>query len=267
MASMSSQSGSGHTFAADLLRDRLRVYYTRYYRDTLGIPGWRELVQVRLADTEHESERLARLERALDRPVHGLRLLNVGCGTGGFNRAAEEAGALVWGVDLDVEAVGIARARASRERVVCAAAGALPFRGGGFDIVYCMSTLEHVADWRIALREMVRVLRPKGWLYLHTPSAWSCFESHYKMLWIPGLPKPLGKAYLAIRGRPTAFLDTLWFPTLAECTRVLVAAGVRTIRVLDGDVNRPVGGRMWPLVKLYYRLGRVRPAVELLAIR
>lgn len=264
---MSSLSGRIAAVAAADVVDRLRAYYTRYYRDTLGIPGWRDLVQVRLADTPYESERLARLERAVDRPVRGLRLLNLGCGTGGFNVAAETAGALAWGVDLDAEAVAIARARVSRERIVRAAAESLPFRGGDFDLVYCVSTLEHVADATQALREMVRVLRPQGTLYLHTPSRWSCFESHYKLLWIPGLPKWLGRAYLVARGRPPAYLETLSLTTVGECTRILASAGLRRIRVLDGDSSRAVGGPLWPLVRLYYRLGGIRPAVELVALR
>jgi SAM-dependent methyltransferase len=249
------------------VRERLRAYYTRYYRDTLGIPGWRDLVHVRLADAAYEGERLARLERALDRPVRGLRLLNVGCGTGGFNQVAEEAGALTWGVDTDAEAVAIARERLGHGAIARAAAESLPFRAGSFDVVYCYSTLEHVTDAMQALRETVRVLRPTGRLYLHTPSRWSCFETHYKLFWLPGLPAWLGRPYLALRGRPREFLGSLRLTTLTECTRALVASGIRTVRVLDGDRERAVGGPLWPLVRLYYRLGRVRPSVELVAIR
>jgi SAM-dependent methyltransferase len=247
--------------------DRLRAYYTRYYRDALGIPGWRDLVEVRLNDAAYEAQRLARLARALDRPIRGLRLLNLACGTGGFNVAAEAAGALAWGVDVDPDAVMIAQARARRGRITRAAAESLPFRDGSFDVVYCVSTLEHVADRTQALREIARVLGPAGTLYLHTPSCWSCFENHYKLLWIPGLPKWLGRAYLAARRRPPAFLDSLSLTTVGECTRVLTAAGMRTIRVLEGDVSRAVGGPLWPLVKAYYRVFRVRPSVELVATR
>jgi len=264
---MSSQADNTATVTADDLGDRLRAYYTRYYRDTLGIPGWRDLVQVRLADGAYEAERLARLERALDRAVRGLRLLNLGCGTGGFNVAAEAAGAFTRGVDLDPEAVAIARARVGSGRIVRAAAESLPFRDGSFDVVYCFSTLEHVADGKKALREAVRVLGADGTLYLHTPSRWSCFESHYKLFWIPGLPKWLGRAYLAARGRPPAFLGTLSLTTAGECTRVLASAGMRTARVLEGDVSRAVGGPLWPLVRIYYRLCRIRPSVELVATR
>ena len=36
---------------------------------------------------------------------------------------------------------------------------------------------------------------------------------------------------------------------------------------VDGGVNRPVGGPLWPLVRAYYRLFGVRPYVELVATR
>src|SRR2546428_10625257 len=70
------------------VRARLEAYYGRYYGGTLGIPGWRELVAVRVDDVAYERERLTRLELALGRSVAGARLLNVGCGTGGVHRAA-----------------------------------------------------------------------------------------------------------------------------------------------------------------------------------
>src|SRR5215470_1337987 len=201
---MSSQVYSAASVAGRDYADRLRRYYTRYYRDTLGIPGWRDLVDVRLDDTSYEAQRLDRLERAIGRSVRGLRVLNLGCGTGGVSVAAQRAGALTWSVDVDWDAVAIAHARHQHGPVACAAAESLPFRAESFDVVYCMSTLEHLADSRRALSEIARVLGPKGMLYLHTPSRWSCFESHYKMLWLPGMPRWLGRAYLAVRGRPSA---------------------------------------------------------------
>jgi len=266
MATMSGRLADGALVEEDV-QARLRAYYTRYYRDTLGIPGWGGLVDVRLADASYEAPRVARLERALGRPLRGLSLLNLGCGTGGFNVAAEAAGAAVWGVDLDAEAAAIAEARAGHGRIVRAAAEGLPFRADRFDVVYCVSTLEHVADAGRTLREVARVLRSGGLFYLHTPSRWSCFESHYKVLWIPGLPRWLGRAYLAARGRPPAFLDTLSPTTARRCTRMLASAGLRTVRVLEGDTSRRVGGALWPLVRAYYRAFGVHPSVELVATR
>ena len=249
------------------LAARLEAYYRRYYDDALRIPGWRALVAVRVHDADYERGRLARLETALGRSVAGARLLNVGCGTGGFNAAAARAGAEAWGVDASGEAAAIAGLRQPGPWISCARAEALPFRAASFDVVYCYSTLEHVADAARAVREMVRVLKPGGRLYVHTPNRWACFEGHYKVLWLPGLPRPLSAAYLALRGRPTAFLKTLRLLTFAECRAFVQAAGGRIVRVLDDGAVRPAGGPLWPLVRLYYRLFRVRPYLEFVAMR
>lgn len=252
---------------ADTLTDRLERYYTRYYRDTLGIPGWREIVAVRLDDRAYESRRLARFERALGCPLKGCRLLDVGCGTGGFSILAAEAGADVWSVDESPEAVALTAARTSRDRAMIATAESLPFDGASFDLVYCYSTLEHLDDAGRAVAEMVRVLRPGGRLYLHSPDRRACFEGHYKVFWVPGLPRGLARAYLAARGRPTAFLDTLRLLTLAECRAHVQRAGGQVIRVLRDDADRPVAGRLWPLVRSYYRLFGIDPYIELVVAR
>jgi SAM-dependent methyltransferase len=253
--------------ATETLAHRLETYYTRYYRDTLGIPGWRDIVAVRLDDHAYERRHLARLERAVGRPVDGCRLLDVGCGTGGFSVLAGQAGAEIWSVDASPEAAALAADRTVRGRVLVATAESLPLASASFEVVYCFSTLEHLADAAGAIREMVRVLRPGGLLYLHTPNRWGCFEGHYKIFWIPGLPRRLARAYLAARGRPTAFLDTLRLLTLAECRALVERAGARVIQVLPDDAARPVGGPMWPLVRLYYRLFGIHPYIELVAAR
>ena len=215
---MSSRDAEDSVDAA-CVRARLEAYYSRYYDGMLRIPGWRDLVAMRLDDVAYERRRLERLELALDRSVAGARLLNVGGGTGGFNELAWSAGADApsgfnelawsagadaWGVDASSEAATIAALRAPG-RILCAAAEELPFPTASFDVIYCYSTLEHFGDAASAVREMVRALRPGGLPYLHTPNRWACFEGHYKLFWLPGLPRPLAAAYLALRGRPTGF--------------------------------------------------------------
>src|SRR5437870_11034044 len=96
------------------VRARLEAYYGRYYGGTLGIPGWRELVAVRLDDVAYERERLTRLELAFGRSVAGARLLFVGFGTGGVNELARRAGSDAWGVGAACGAVTIAALRVPR---------------------------------------------------------------------------------------------------------------------------------------------------------
>lgn len=249
------------------VRARLEAYYTRYYRDTLGLPAWRDHVAVRLDDGAHEGRRLRRLEDMLGGSVRGARLLNIGCGTGGFNVVAEAAGARTWGVDEDPRAVDIARRRLPGHRVLCARAETLPFADESFDLVYCYSVLEHVEDARASLAEAVRVLRRGGRLYLHTPNRWTAFEAHYKVLIVPGCPRALARLYLAARGRPTAFLGTLRLLSFGECRTWLETAGARIVTMGNVGLGHPVVGRIWPLIRLFYRLFRIRPSIEIVALR
>ncbi|MCS6847560.1 MAG: class I SAM-dependent methyltransferase [Anaerolineae bacterium] len=51
----------------------------------------------------------------------------------------------------------------------------LPFDAGTFDAVTCLEALEFMRDWRGAMREMLRVLRPGGLLMVSNrigPDAW-----------------------------------------------------------------------------------------------
>ena len=45
----------------------------------------------------------------------------------------------------------------------------LPFRADHFDVIYCSHVLEHIPDDRAAMRELRRVLAPKGWAILQVP--------------------------------------------------------------------------------------------------
>lgn len=251
------------------LRDRVRRYYTSYYRDVLGIPDWAVLVGLREDEERQERGRLDRLRRLLGGDVRG-RLLNVGCGTGGFNLVVEEAGARPVGVDADAEAIAICALKRRQlggrsGAFVRSLAEALPFRDGAFGVVYCFSAIEHVESVARTLSEIVRVTRPGGFIYLHTPNAWSWYEGHYKLLWAPFLPEPAGRLYLRLRGRPTEYLRTLRRLTPSQLTRELRRHGVTDLRFFDDERPRESKGRAWRVLKHYYRVTGVAPFIELVA--
>jgi SAM-dependent methyltransferase len=247
------------------LRDRQRRYYERYYRDVLGIRDWRSLVAHREAEDEHERARLARLRGLVGDPLARGPILNLGCGTGGFNVAAEEAGARVVGVDADAEAIAICGLKGRGGRYVRAAAEALPFRDGAFALVHCFSVIEHVESVERTIAEMVRVTRPAGAIYLHTPNAWSLYEGHYKVFWIPFLPGPLARLYLTLRGRPTGYLRSLRRLTTERLLAAFRGVGVTRVQLFDGDPARESQGPLRVLAAAYYRLTRATPFIELVA--
>jgi SAM-dependent methyltransferase len=144
------------------VHERLRRYYTAYYRDTLAIPDWATLVELRQTEERLEAQHLERVRRLVGPAAFRGRLLNVGCGTGGFNVLAAAEGARVVGVDESGEAIGISGLKACKAggSVVQAHAEALPFPDRTFDLVYCFSAIEHVHSIGDSIREIVRVTRP-----------------------------------------------------------------------------------------------------------
>jgi len=108
-------------------------------------------------------------------------LLDAGCGGGRHAFGALDRGAHVVGVDLDVEGLKLTRAGIQDRRRVSAQklrAGVLqgdvfdlPFPNGAFDRVICSEVMEHVHDYRAAIRELTRVLRPQGTVGITIPTA------------------------------------------------------------------------------------------------
>lgn len=45
----------------------------------------------------------------------------------------------------------------------------IPFEENEFDVIFCNHVLEHVRDDKLAMKEMLRVLKPSGWAILQVP--------------------------------------------------------------------------------------------------
>ena len=95
----------------------------------------------------------------------GQRVVDVACGTGVLARAvAERVGpaGLTVGVDINEGMLNIARNKAPQIVWHQAPAEALPLDDNSFDKVVCQFGLMYFDNQRIALEEMMRVLRPGG---------------------------------------------------------------------------------------------------------
>lgn len=98
------------------------------------------------------------------------RVLDVGCGSGGFLQRMQSIGWQVEGVELDAHAAQVARASISGPVHGADLAGA-GLAADRFDAVTMSHVIEHVPDPLGYLREAFRVCRPGGRLVLATPNA------------------------------------------------------------------------------------------------
>ncbi len=91
-------------------------------------------------------------------------ILDVGCGTGRLLRAAADRwpNARLLGADPAEQMVAQARRTGSKAVFSVAAAESLPFSDKSADVVLTSMSFHHWADQEQGIREIARVLRPKG---------------------------------------------------------------------------------------------------------
>jgi SAM-dependent methyltransferase len=122
-----------------------------------------------------QDRRLQMIMQAAGERSNG-RWLENGCGVGMYVARLTPMARQVIGLEFDFE-----RAHQARQRSTLVANGAgehLPFPAASFDMILSHEVLEHVQDDRLAISEMVRVLRPGGRILLFIPNRGYPFETH-----------------------------------------------------------------------------------------
>ncbi|MEO8314651.1 MAG: bifunctional 2-polyprenyl-6-hydroxyphenol methylase/3-demethylubiquinol 3-O-methyltransferase UbiG [Pseudomonadota bacterium] len=106
-------------------------------------------------------------------PMHGARILDVGCGGGLLAEALARKGAKVIGIDLAPAMIETARLHAAESgldiQYRLQDAGVLADSPEPrFDVVCCMEMLEHVADPGAFIAVLARLVRPGGAVFIST---------------------------------------------------------------------------------------------------
>jgi len=110
----------------------------------------------------------------------GKSVVDLGCGNGRLGRFVIPDAAAYVGVDLSdaLMAFDLPEAAEARVDLVRASLEQLPLLDACADIVLCWGALHHVADYRAAMREIERVLKPGGTLLLYVyPDAYAPREN------------------------------------------------------------------------------------------
>ncbi|HXV84115.1 MAG TPA: class I SAM-dependent methyltransferase [Candidatus Binatia bacterium] len=135
----------------------IRDYYDHVYHSDVAIEST-------------VSQHLRRLARRFQ-PWQGKRVLDVGCGSGTWLRAAADLGAVPTGVDISQVALNACQRALPSAHLYCSLAENLPFSAVAFDFISCLGAIEHFLNPQAALREMIRVAKPGALFLLLVPNA------------------------------------------------------------------------------------------------
>ncbi len=95
-------------------------------------------------------------------PLHGLTLLDAGCGTGYALQLAAKAGARVSALDASGPLLEVVRERIPDADVRVGDLEALPYDDATFDVVTAFNSVQYASAPAAAVAELARVTRPGG---------------------------------------------------------------------------------------------------------
>jgi SAM-dependent methyltransferase len=116
------------------------------------------------------------LERWLSELSPSQKILDLGCGAGSLRAQLERLNVI--GVDVDPKELAHNRDLSS----ACAESHSLPFASRSFDLVICHHSLEHFRDVPRVIREIRRVPKPNGRLFVSVPDGRSFGDRLYRLL-------------------------------------------------------------------------------------
>ena len=188
------------------------------------------------------------LERLLVGP--GARLLDIGCGAGGFLVRASNRGAKVAGLDASAKLAAIASHRLPGSVIVTGEMEALPFPDQTFSLVSGINSFQFAGDVAAALDQARRVCRDGGCVAMLVWGRWEGCDLLVKVMPavlallpkspLPAAPPPafaepgiiealMAQSRLAAT-ESVEIASSLRFADAATATRAILSASARAIR-------------------------------------
>lgn len=153
--------------------NRTHAYRLSPSAETLG-PALATLVPAVRAGAERYVRSLSQRE--------GGRLLEIGCGNGGFLARMRDLGRRGTGIEPDPDAVSAARIAGLDVRRGELTPESVP--AGSFEAATMSHVIEHVHEPRILLESAFRALRPGGTLWIATPNLTASGHRRYGRDWL-----------------------------------------------------------------------------------
>ena len=163
-------------------------------------------------------------------PLHGLRIVDVGCGGGILSESMARLGAEVTGIDVVEKNIHIATLHAANERLAIdyrlSTAAELAASGERYDVVLNMEVVEHVADLDAFMRDCCRLVDERGAMFVAT-------INRNLISWLFAI---VGAEYI-LRWLPRGTHRSDWFRKPQELVSRLTAGGFRVCSSTGVKVN------------------------------
>lgn len=230
---------------------------------TIGMrwrPDYEEWVQARIWQERYREPVLENLNYYVPNWKQ-LTILDLGCGMGGLVVRLQQEGCKVFGVDYCFDYCVITRLRGMRygfqSQVVNGAAEWLPLKDQSVDIIFCYEVIEHIFDPLAMLREIHRVIRPNGLVFITVPNRWTLYDYHYHLWGINYLPRPWAEWVIKALGRDKGedtsagvqklsdmhYFSHRAFTKLAHQVGFIVS-DVREHKLMKGHIDKPLIQRL-----------------------
>ncbi len=156
--------------------------------------------------------------------IQGTKVLDLGCGRGGYSQSMQRAGAHVVSMDLT-------RPDAVPPAFLVGDALRLPLASNSFPLVFCASLIEHVAQPAQLVAEIKRILAPQGIAYLSFPPFYTPVGGHqFKPYHLLGERLALRLSKQRVESYATSFGDHGLYPLTIRRVRRLLSQANLTIK-------------------------------------
>lgn len=168
--------------------------------------------------------------------IGNKRILEIGSGSGWRSVALALAGAEVYGIEPVSAGVRTSFFRSEqypelKNKITFQSGIAenIPYPEVFFDFVISFQVIERVQSVEKSLKEMHRVLKREGIVYIETGNSLWPREEHYRIFWVPHTPKWLGKIYARLRGRDPVHLNHVHFIYKRRILKQMKKAGFSVV--------------------------------------
>ncbi len=186
----------------------------------------------------------------------GVRVLDLGFGNGLYAAAFARAGARVDGLE-------VSESLATIGQKICTEQGLathlqlydgtrFPYDDATFEYAYTISVIEHVTDPELFLKEIARVLKSNGALYLTFPNRFAPRETHTGVYFLGYLPRSIAAIVMnKLYKRNTVEEINLHFLSLFSFMRLLKRSGAPLSIVFETESSSRILGLIKRALKVF----------------